>query len=392
MNNNESLNGVKEVNSYLKRIGDSLKVLDDKKIELKKLEDEIEIGMENKISIDDMAKKFTLRESLKSDIESLRIPSIEYNSLLKLYEEKLERIKELRTKISPSTADKLYGNSSNLHHLYKISTEEEKIDFEIMRTHYMNEIKFLEKSMEDLVKPLENLETKLNEKGEMKLDTESKEEKVETPEKTEELSIGDAKTLLEIENKLRNKTATDEDKVKFKDFIEQCKNKTGIKSTEELFTKAKEMVNPKEDEVDFLKDDSKAGEFLAKTDLSQLNEDDKAYIRKSQNLDDTQEITLDDLNNAKVNLTTEIKEKNNEGKKKITKFGQTKKTNLINGVKKLRADGVGKIFKNLIAVAAVIAAGALVGPAVISAVPGIVTGGTMGVVGEAAYLYNKGRK
>ena len=390
-------NKVRTVSEYLKRIEESLKVLDEKKVALKNLEEEInEIRTNEKVEIDELGQKFFDRDKLKKEIELLKEPSFEYNALSKIYNEKFDRLNELRAKVSPNTNDKLYGNNA-FAKLYKTSTEEQKIEAKLLKSHYAKEIEFIENSMNDIIEPPEQLEQKTKNAIEGKEQQKEPETKQEEPKEFDSLAIGDAKTLIEIEKKIKEGKITDEEKEEFKKFIEECLKKTGIKTPEELFVKANEMVKVKEQESDdnvypdLSKDSEKAANFLNKQEPSELNNEEKEYVVGKLGLENNKEITLDDLNNAKAALIQDLSKDN--GKSKVSKIAGASKGLAEKAKAKLQGKGKGKIVAAVVlagvAITALATGGASLFAGGISSLSALGTG----AIGLKAYQdFQKGKK
>ncbi len=124
-----------------------------------------------------------------------------------------------------------------------------------------------------------------------------------------ELTMEDAKRVIEINNKAKNNELTNEELALSKKYIEDLANKLGI-SGEELLERAKGMVNSNNLDNSKKGNDSnqigidpvKTAAFLSKTDVAELNDEEKDYVVKVCGLNSPNELTNEHLAFAQQKL------------------------------------------------------------------------------------------
>lgn len=316
-------------------------------------------------------------------------------------QQKLESI-EQELKISKAEYDRIFN---------------EQLKYSSMKVKILEDIFKVNKEIVDLEKKIKLKDELYAKISEMDSSTNAlpaiKEEKQELEAKLEELKnkkqdyftsvpknsleIGEAKTLIEIEERLKSGNVTEEEKAEFKKFIEDCLNKTGIKTPEELFAKAKEMVNepekakPTNNYLDLSQDSVKSAAFLEKTEPSELDNDEKEYVRAKVGLEKDKEITKEDMINAQTALTQDMSKK--KGKSKVAKFGEATKDLAEKAKAKFKGKGSGKVIAAVVlagvAITAIATGGATLLAGGISSLSALGTG----AIGLKAYQdFQKGKK
>lgn len=231
-------NTIKIVSDYLKKIEENLKVLDEKKETLKALENEItKARASENVGIEELGQKIVDFQKLEKEIEGLKELSFEYNAWLKIYNEEFARLNVFRAKADQNINDVLYGNSAPAN-LYKTSTKEEKIEFEMSKSYYESQIESIRNSMNVLIEPLERLEQKTKNAIKGKNDN------------YRELTIEEAKKLLSLTNKMEPLT-NDEQK-----FIFNLISETGAQNQDELVNNAKSLAGISEKSANFIGNNS----------------------------------------------------------------------------------------------------------------------------------------
>lgn len=379
MNNNS----IKIVSDYLKKIEENLKVLDEKQKTLRELEEEIKTARLNEnVGNEELGQKIDDSQKLKKEIKGLEKLSLEYNVLSKFCNEKFKKLDELRAKVDKNINDVLYSEAPTK--FYKTSTEEEKIEFEMLKPRYESEIEFIKNSMNDLIESLEKLEQKTKNAIKGKDDNyrdltleEAENQNEKKDENFRELTYKEARSIVNYGNRFNNGELSEEEIIKYKPRLDNLMKETGAQDMNELYEKAREVVNKNKSNIN--NSTEKQAEFINKKDVSELNEEEKNHIRETLGLDDDEEITNDDLSKVQAEDIANSKEKRKPAKK-ISIAGEKLKEKIEkNGPKILKTVGA------VVLVGVAIATG-------FTLVPGLAAAGA-GALGVAAYQeFNKGKK
>ena len=408
-------NTIKIASDYLKRIEKNLNVLEEKKKTLKTLEDAIkEARASENVGIEELGQKIDDFQKLAKEIEGLKKLSFEYNALSKMYNGKFERLTELRAKVDKNINDVLYGNGASAN-LYKTSTEEEKIEFEMLKPHYESEIEFIKNSMNDLIEPLEKLEqeTKNAIKGkddnyrDLTLEeaknqdelvnnakslegiSEKTDDSIKDNENFRELTYEEAKSIINYGEGVNNGELSEEEIIKNKPRLDDLMKETGAQDMNELYEKAREVVNKNKSNINGSPENKT--EFVEEiTDVGDLTEEQAIALRNELGLEEGTQLTNNHLAQLQAQMAAEAPLKEEPEKKtlkerfKVSKIGQALE-NLDNAI----AKNTGKAIMAAIAIGAV----ALTGGLALSAAGLTVGGATMlGVAGATYQEYNKGKK
>ena len=132
-----------------------------------------------------------------------------------------------------------------------------------------------------------------------------------------DLTIEEAQKLVEYENKLKDRTITEEEKLTLKPIIDDLMTKTGIADVQNLFDKANEIVDNNVKEGNFI---GNPLDFVKNIeDVSQLNEEQAATIRNELGLDEGTSLNNEYLNEMKARLIAEQPLKKEPEKRSIVK-------------------------------------------------------------------------
>lgn len=197
-----------------------------------------------------------------------------------------------------------------------------------------------------------------------------------------DLTLEEAQKLVEYDEKLVNHTITEEGKMELKPIIDDLMRKTGIGDIPSLFDRAYEIVDGN---VKIEDSTEKQAKFLNKSDVNELNDQEKVFIRNKLGLDENAEITNENLSTAQAGLIADNKK--DEGRKPVKKIGEANK-NLKTKIKEKfsgKTKGIAKIVGAVVLVGAAIVAGGIAIPELAA----LVAGG----LGVSAYQnFNKGKK
>ena len=197
-----------------------------------------------------------------------------------------------------------------------------------------------------------------------------------------DLTLEEAQKLVEYDEKLVNHTITEEEKMELKPIIDDLMRKTGIGDIQSLFDRAYEIVDGN---VKIEDSTEKQAKFLKKSDVNELNDQEKVFIRNKLGLDENAEITNENLSTAQAGLIADNKK--DEGRKPVKKIGEANK-NLKTKIKEKfsgKTKGIAKIVGAVVLVGAAIVAGGIAIPELAA----LAAGG----LGVSAYQnFNKGKK
>ena len=197
-----------------------------------------------------------------------------------------------------------------------------------------------------------------------------------------DLTLEEAQKLVEYDEKLVNHTITEEEKMELKPIIDDLMRKTGIGDIQSLFDRAYEIVDGN---VKIEDSTEKQAKFLNKSDVNELNDQEKVFIRNKLGLDENAEITNENLSTAQAGLIADNKK--DEGRKPVKKIGEANK-NLKTKIKEKfsgKTKGIAKIVGAVVLVGAAIVAGGIAIPELAA----LAAGG----LGVSAYQnFNKGKK
>ena len=197
-----------------------------------------------------------------------------------------------------------------------------------------------------------------------------------------DLTLEEAQKLVEYDEKLVNHTITEEEKMELKPIIDDLMRKTGIGDIPSLFDRAYEIVDGN---VKIEDSTEKQAKFLKKSDVNELNDQEKVFIRNKLGLDENAEITNENLSTAQAGLIADNKK--DEGRKPVKKIGEANK-NLKTKIKEKfsgKTKGIAKIVGAVVLVGAAIVAGGIAIPELAA----LAAGG----LGVSAYQnFNKGKK
>lgn len=197
-----------------------------------------------------------------------------------------------------------------------------------------------------------------------------------------DLTLEEAQKLVEYDEKLVNHTITEEEKMELKPIIDDLMRKTGIGDIPSLFDRAYEIVDGN---VKIEDSTEKQAKFLNKSDVNELNDQEKVFIRNKLGLDENAEITNENLSTAQAGLIADNKK--DEGRKPVKKIGEANK-NLKTKIKEKfsgKTKGIAKIVGAVVLVGAAIVAGGIAIPELAA----LAAGG----LGVSAYQnFNKGKK
>lgn len=197
-----------------------------------------------------------------------------------------------------------------------------------------------------------------------------------------DLTLEEAQKLVEYDEKLVNHTITEEGKMELKPIIDDLMRKTGIGDIPSLFDRAYEIVDGN---VKIEDSTEKQAKFLNKSDVNELNDQEKVFIRNKLGLDENAEITNENLSTAQAGLIADNKK--DEGRKPVKKIGEANK-NLKTKIKEKfsgKTKGIAKIVGAVVLVGAAIVAGGIAIPELAA----LAAGG----LGVSAYQnFNKGKK
>ena len=197
-----------------------------------------------------------------------------------------------------------------------------------------------------------------------------------------DLTLEEAQKLVEYDEKLVNHTITEEEKMELNPIIDDLMRKTGIGDIPSLFDRAYEIVDGN---VKIEDSTEKQAKFLKKSDVNELNDQEKVFIRNKLGLDENAEITNENLSTAQAGLIADNKK--DEGRKPVKKIGEANK-NLKTKIKEKfsgKTKGIAKIVGAVVLVGAAIVAGGIAIPELAA----LAAGG----LGVSAYQnFNKGKK
>lgn len=213
--------------------------------------------------------------------------------------------------------------------------------------------------------------------------SEKNDNSIEKNDNYRDLTLEEAKKLVEYENKLIDGTITEEEKIALKPIIDDLMEKTGIDNIQSLFDRAQEIVDSN---VKIEDSTEKQADFLSKSDVNELNNQEKSFVRNKLGLDENAEITKEDLSDAQAGLVANNKK--DEGRKPVKKISETTEKLKTKIKEKFsgKAKGIAKAVGAVVLVGTVIATGAF------GLFPSLATLAAGGLGVKAVQEFNKGKK